>query len=96
MLSIQTSGILGRVLLPAFTFADIYHLKNINDRGDGPYYPIDALGSMPEETTPERTRHESFPKWTKNWGEFGNRMTPRCGTIDRPCTMFGALMRERI
>ena len=65
---------LGRVLLSAFTLAGIYHLKKIDDRGDAPYYVIDALGSMPEETTPERTRHEPFPKWTKNWDEFGNRL----------------------
>ena len=64
----------GRVLLSAFTLAGIYHLKRIDDRGDGPYYVIDCFGSLPSEEPPQRSRHEPFPKWKSNWDEFGNRL----------------------
>ena len=65
---------LGRVLLSAFTLAGIYQLKKADNNKDSPYYVIDSLDSIPEKTKPDRTRHEPFPNWVRNWDEFGNRL----------------------
>ena len=65
---------LGRVILSAYTYAGIYQLKRIDDHGDAPYYIMDGLTSIQDESPPENTRHEPYPKWTKNIDEFGNRL----------------------
>ena len=77
---IDESGLfdLGRALLSAFTYANIYALERCNESKDSPYIVVDIFGSMPANTLPNKTRHEPFPPWKKNTDDFGNRLVRAC------------------
>ena len=65
---------LGRVLLSAMTLAGLYSLERDDDASNSPYYLIGEDGQKFPDVEPKNTQHEPFPKWTKNFDEFGNRL----------------------
>jgi hypothetical protein len=74
---------MGRVLLSALTYSGLYRLERDEEKSKHePYYIVETgEGLHLNYSTPERTRFQPFPRWTRAIDDEGNRLV----RPSRPC-----------
>jgi len=65
---------LGRVILSAFVYAEVYRLEADDDAYDSPLYVVEIDSLWWKGTKPNKTSDKPFPNWKKNIDQDGNRL----------------------
>jgi|APSaa5957512535_1039671.scaffolds.fasta_scaffold13680_1 hypothetical protein len=65
---------LGRLLLSAFVYAEVYRLEADDDAYDSPLYVVEIDILWWKGAKPGKTSGKPFPKWEKNIDQDGNRL----------------------